>query len=431
MSTPLEILAAFCASGRGDQFVKGSPGFIRWWWVILLLAVGAGVVIFGQEMRELASIALSRALDKADTAWRPAVLERDYDEVVREQTSQVIEIETYLDSLKTSVRQTPETLGLDFSTESDYLRSCAKMRSALAESLSYPPPSVLSPPVAPSLRRLAEDDLATYYEMSVPVLERVNARGLFMVPRSAVGKMPLIIAAHGRGGLPDRPKSGKLRVVSRSNRDLARGALEKGYAVWEPTFVFYASDRPEDIRDRLEMRAREWGTTLPAIEIAKVVGGLDAILRTQEIDPARVAMVGMSYGGFYTLYTTALEERIRVAVVAAYFNDREEVLNSAEPFGMTDWRFPKSLSVFHDANMVALICPRPLQIQTGNHDQLFPIAGARRIVPDARRVYERLQRGERFSFVEFVGRHEFNGEAAWHFIEKQFNSASGGEATAP
>ncbi len=270
---------------------------------------------------------------------------------------------------------------------------------------------------------MAEDELATYYEMSVPVLEGVHARGLYMVPRAANGKMALVVAAHGRGGMPERPKDGKLPLVSRRNRDLALGALQKGYAVWEPTFVFYAENRPEDFRDRLEMRAREWGTTLPAIEIAKVMGGLGALLRDQPIDPARVAMVGMSYGGFYTLYTAALDDRIRVAVVGAYFNDREQILNSSEPFGMTDWRFSKSLSDFHDVNIAALVCPRPLQIQAGDHDQMFPIEGTRRVVPEARSLYERLQLPARFSYVEFVGRHEFNGAAAWQFIEQQFNSA--------
>jgi dienelactone hydrolase len=242
-----------------------------------------------------------------------------------------------------------------------------------------------------------------------------------MIPRSASDKVPLVIAAHGRGGMPARPKNGKLTLVGRSNRDLALGALKKGYAVWEPSFVFYARDRPDDFRERLDVRAKECGTTLPAIEIGKIIGGLDALLERPEIDTARVAMVGLSYGGFYTLYTTALDDRIRVAVVAAYFNDRQAVLDSSEPFGRSDWRFQNSLSVFHDTTMAALICPRSLQIQAGDHDQLFPIEGVRKTVPAARNFYERLNIGERFSFVEFVGRHEFNGEEAWKFVDRSFN----------
>ncbi|MGI8437860.1 MAG: hypothetical protein ACR2NX_13330 [Chthoniobacterales bacterium] len=120
------------------------------------------------------------------------------------------------------------------------------------------------------------------------------------------------------------------------------------------------------------------------------------------------------------MYAAALDERIRVAVVAAYFNDRAAILDSSEPFGESDWRFPKSLSVFQDDVLAALICPRPLQIQAGDHDQLFPIAGVRKTVPAVRGIYERRGVSDRFSFVEFVGRHEFNGPSAWSFIRTSF-----------
>lgn len=390
-----------------------------------LIGVVGLVIYCGREVAELGYIGFSRAKDKMETIALSPILERSYEDIIAGNTEQAVEIEKYLAELSDPGRHSPESLGFDFSSEASYLRSSEKTRALLASSLSYPPPEVLPAPATPSLLLLAQDELATYYEMSVPVLKEVRARGLFMMPRSPSGKVPLVIAARGRGGMPVRPKTGKLALVGRSNRDLALGALKKGYAVWEPTFVFYATERPEDIRERLDVRAKECGTTLPAIEIAKVIGGLDALLRTQNLDSARIAMVGMSYGGFYTLYTAALEQRIGVAVVAAYFNDRKAVLDSSEPFGRSDWRFQNSLSVFHDATMAALICPRPLQIQAGDHDQLFPIEGARKVVPAARAMYGRLGIPERFSFIEFVGRHDFNGRAAWEFIDRFFDPKAG------
>lgn len=393
----------------------------RWFMIVaLLLGTVALITGFGREVAHLAYISLSRARDKAGDAILPPIFARNYEDVVQSHTEQTTEIERYLNGLRQPARQTPEALGFDFTSEANYLRSRETVRSLLASSLSYPPPKVVQIAQTPSLERLAQDELATYYEISVPVLEGVNARGVFMMPHSTLGKVPLVIAAHGRGGKPARPKGGKLSVISRNNRDLAFGALKKGYAVWQPIFAFYAEEHPTDIRDRLEVRARESGTTLPAIEIAKIIGGLNALTQMREIDPARIAMVGVSYGGFYTLYTTALDDRIQVAVVAAYFNDREAVLDSSEPYGFFDWRFRNSLSVFQDATMAALICPRPLQVQAGDHDQLFPIHGVRKVVPAARQPYERLNIKERFSFVEFVGRHDFNGDAAWNFIDRFF-----------
>jgi dienelactone hydrolase len=382
-------------------------------------------IFFGREIASLAYIAFVRGADAAHEAVRSPILERSFDDVVAANTGQTVEIEAYLDRLSEPAQQSAESF-FDFSSEADYLRSREKMRALLATSLAYPPPHVLpASQQTASLAHVAEDGLASYYELIVPVLRGVHARGVFMMPRAASGKVPLVIAAHGRGGMPERPKDGKLTVVSRRNRDLAYGALQKGYAVWEPMFIFYSQQHPADIRERLEVRARQSGTTLPAIEIAKIIGGLNALLASQPIDAKRIAMVGMSYGGFYTLYATALEDRIRVAVVAAYFNDRKAVLASSEPFGVLDWRFHNSLRWFRDETMAALICPRPLQIQSGDHDQLFPIEGARQTVPAARRFYERLNIADRFSFVEFVGRHDFNGDAAWTFIDRFFSVGAG------
>ena len=126
----------------------------------------------------------------------------------------------------------------------------------------------------------------------------------------------------------------------------------------------------------------------------------------------------MSYGGFYTLYTTALEPRIKAAVVAGYFNDREAILDDAEPYGLFDWRFPDSLGWLRDPNIVALVCPRPLLIEDGEYDQIFPVAGARRTAPQAAEFYRRLKVETRFRFLEFTGRHDFDGKDAWDFLDR-------------
>lgn len=393
---------------------------IRMWTVVALSgALLFASIAFNWELPKLAYIALVRVVDMTDAALRPPILAQSYDEVVEANTAQTAEIERYLEEKSSPDARTPDALGLKFTSEADYLQSCKHLRSLLASNLGYPPPAVVTGQL-PNLVRLSEDELATYYDFTVTVLQGVQARGIFMMPRSATGKTPLIIAVKGRAGMPIRPKSGKFATVERHNRDVALGALRKGYAVWEPLLVFYAENRPADIRERLEVRAREHGTSLPAIEIAKIRGGLDALLSSQPIDPTRIAMVGASYGGFYTLYTTALDNRVRVAVVAAYFNDRKAILDASEPFGNPDWRFPNSLSVFQDSTMAALVCPRPLQIQSGDHDQLFPIAGARRRVPAVRALYNRLNIGDKFSYVEFIGRHDFRGDEAWDFIDRFF-----------
>ena len=200
--------------------------------------------------------------------------------------------------------------------------------------------------------------------------------------------------------------------------DLVRGAVERGYVVWAPLHLFKTGDLPDNIRQRVDSQARLVGTSIVAIEVTKIVRGLDVILKRPEVDENRVAMVGLSYGGFYTLFTAALEPRIKVAVSSCWFSDRAARLAAKEPVAWLDVRFSHGTSLFSDPEMVALICPRPLQIQVAERDELFPAEDAIRTAPLAAAYYAKLGLANRFEFRAFSGVHEFHGASAWEFVAR-------------
>ena len=390
--------------------MKRRPGLIFLFAVLLVWSY------FARPVYDFARIAAGRVWDAQVEKRSHRFLRQDYEAVMDAATEQAAELNAYFNTQRRTAANAPAIRNLDFSGESAYVRSTDALRAYLRGSLGYFP-ETFPPPTDPIQETpLGEDDLATYTRLRVSVSPGLHSIGVYMRPKNCPGKLPLVIAAHGRSGPPERLADGRVAILAHHNRDLGRGALERGYAVWEPMFTFYATGQPEDLRERLSVRALEAGTTLPAMEILKTVRTLDALLLRPEIDPARVAMVGMSYGGFYTLYTTALEPRIKTAVVAAYFNDRESVLDASEPNGFSDWRFPDSLTLLRDPFVAALVCPRPLEIQAGSQDQLFPLEGALRAVPQAAQFYEKLHVGDRFQFRAFVGRHDFNGREAWDFL---------------
>ncbi len=349
-----------------------------------------------------------------------------YDDLVRLNTQIVLETNAYLkrsrdhsgaDSVLTPIKNAR--------TVPEFLAASEGLRTVLRQSIGFPPADAVQGNDFSAVQRqpIGEDDLATYTLLKIPALGNaekgmLHAVGILITPKAHPPKMPLIIAAHGRGGMPDLTK--KIPVMQPHNRDLALGAVQRGWSVFEPIYVFYGKDQPENIRDLLTIRAQEAGSSLPAIEFTKTRRAIDYLLSRPEYDATRLAMVGISYGGFNTLYSTALDPRIRVAVVAAYFNDRQKVLDNSEPFGLYDWRFPQSLRLLRDPEMAALVCPRPLQIQAGREDQLFPVAGARKTAPEARAYYSQLGLDSLFDYHEFIGRHDFDGEAAWEFIAKHW-----------
>ena len=87
-------------------------------------------------------------------------------------------------------------------------------------------------------------------------------------------------------------------------------------------------------------------------------------------------MMGLSYGGCYTLYTAAIDTRIDAAVSSCFFNERNRYLWS-------DWSYFGFMNEFNDAEVCALICPRALMIEVGDSDTLFAVGCGRLFEGDA------------------------------------------------
>ncbi|HEX8372372.1 MAG TPA: dienelactone hydrolase family protein [Chthoniobacterales bacterium] len=380
---------------------------------------------FARPIYDFTWIALHRVKDKIGEKNNPWFA-MPVEDLVALNSQLVTETDTYIAERRSQSASDPLLATMaSAKTTAEYATASEGLRNVLHQTFGYPLADAVRGNDFSSVQQklLGEDELATYTALVIPALggadtTMINCVGILIVPKNHAPAMPLIIAAHGRGGMP--AATGKINLMQAHNRDLAAGAIRRGWAVFEPIYLFYGKNQPENIRDILTVRAQQVGLSLPAIEFTKTQRSIDYLLTRPEFDASRVAMVGISYGGFNTLYTTALDPRIRAAVVAAYFNKREDILENSGPFGFYDWRFSHSLGLLRDPQVAALICPRPLQIQAGTQDQLFPIEGARETFPAAREYYRQLGLESRFDYHEFAGRHDFDGEAAWTFLEGVF-----------
>lgn len=73
-----------------------------------------------------------------------------------------------------------------------------------------------------------------------------------------------------------------------------------------------------------------FGETMIAWRVWDVMRTIDWIATRQELDPRRVGCMGISGGGTCTLFATALEARIRAALVSGYLNTfRDSILSIA------------------------------------------------------------------------------------------------------
>ena len=281
------------------------------------------------------------------------------------------------------------------------------------EVIGYPPPGFLKT-ASGHFDKVAEDSAAIYYRAFLRVTPQMETYGLYIVPRNVKLPAPLVISQHGGGGTPEMATF----HGGTNYHDLVRGAVAEGYVVFAPLTIMYPfRDRdhgtpiPSDVRGLLDDELRARGTTLMGVEAYKISRALDVVLERPEVDSKRVAMIGLSYGGFYTLYTTALDPRIQVAVASCSFRDHEPAgaARIDRPAGR-----PNDIA---SAELVRLIAPRPLQVQDGIDDKGFPIDDVRRAVEKSR-VYYPDSHAADFDFEAFEGVHEFRGDVAWPFLRK-------------
>jgi len=326
---------------------------------------------------------------------------------------QAKELDAYIISLATDKSRLSALFHPDFSSPKAYVSSCQKLRTRFAESIGYPPPGRAISERA-TFNKIGEDSLGLYYRAQIPILPGVNAEGIYIVPKGVKGKVPLVISMHGGGGSPEVA----LFHGGANYHDMVRGAIRRGFAVFAPQHLFSAQGFPGDIRNRTDDRLRLVGTSLTAIEIAKITRSLDVLLKRPEIDPKRVAMVGLSYGGYYALVVPALEPRIKVAVSSCYFGVQEFRYERNELSVPSDFRFSDRFSLLRDTEIAALICPRPLLIQAGKSDDAEHRDMGIRLAPSVADYYGRLGRGDAFKFLVFDGGHEFDDASAWAFVTR-------------
>lgn len=281
--------------------------------------------------------------------------------------------------------------------------------------VGYPAPGFFNSAKPARIEKSGEDAIGVYHRVWIPVAPGVETYGLYIVPRNAKLPAPLVISLHGGGGIPESA----LFHGGSNYHDQIRGAVQKGYVVWAPLFVMYPfADRnkgtviPVDVRKDLDEKFRRLGTSLMGVEMTKVTRALDRILERPEVDPSRVAMIGLSYGGYYTLYIAAVEPRIKVAVASCSFRN-----TPAATGGVTEGR-PIDIT---SPEQVALVAPRPLQIQVGVHDKAAPMDSVRLAAMEARRAYEGAAPGL-FDYAEFEGGHEWRGDIAWAFLARHLQA---------
>lgn len=288
----------------------------------------------------------------------------------------------------------------DLTSIPGYEVSVAEYRKELVKILGWPLTEADQDDIpSVSVKPVGEDALGCISRVWIAALPHVRTYGLFFRPHGK-GRFPLVISQHGGLGTPELCSG---FFGSANYNDMTRRVLRRGVAVFAPQLLLWDPNTfgPKYDKDNVDRDLKQIGGSLAALELYRISRSLTYFTRRKDIDPARIGMIGLSYGGFYTLFAAALDPRIRVALSSCFFNDRRT-------YGWPDWSWFNSANRLLDAEVGALVCPRPLYIEVGRKDDLFDVRRAR---PEARKLatfYHTLGLAERFRYKEHAGGHELD-----------------------
>ena len=272
--------------------------------------------------------------------------------------------------------------------------------------------------LGPVLDPWYEDDQIAAWWLTINLLGGLRGRGILALPRHRASPAPLVIAQHGIGSSPERVFG--LDDPSDIYKGYGPQLAREGFAVIAPMNISGAHPRA-----RAERLCKLLGRSLWGLEILRTRRLLDYLETRDEIDVGRTAMYGISLGGAYTMFTTPVEPRIRVAVVCAWFNHRRCKMAVDDPryscFLSVDeehiW-IPGWLDEFTDSDLTSLICPRPLLVEQGKADGIGWWPLMLQEFEDARDHYRKLGVEDRIDIDLHEGGHEIRMQKSLDFLKK-------------
>ncbi|UJF35616.1 dienelactone hydrolase family protein [Paenibacillus hexagrammi] len=312
-----------------------------------------------------------------------------------------------------------------------------KVRAKLIEVLGSfdPPPDELNAVV------LEKQDMGDY-SMERVVYQSdayLQIPAYVLIPHRLEEAAPAVLAWHGHGygsreivGL--RPDGSVDEEKQGMPQHYAVQLVKKGMVVIAPEIIGFgdrrlSSDMKKDPKKSsscapLASRLLMYGKTLTGLRIYEAMRSLDYLRTREEADAERIGTIGFSGGGLIASLSAALDDRIKAAVVCAFTSTFRGSLLSVNH--CIDNYLPAILPYADLPELIGLIAPRALFVESGLDDPLFPAESVREAAVVLREIYESTGHKERLEVDLFPGKHEVSGRQSFDWLEKQLKGLKAG-----
>ncbi len=316
-------------------------------------------------------------------------------------------------------------------------------RAKILELLHYEP--VETPANAQVIERT---DCGSYFRERITFATTPQFRvpAYVLIPKEGKRPLPAIVDLHSHGGMF---LFGKEKVVdlgtnhaamtgyhkeNYDGRPTATELVKRGYLVISiDAFAFgerrllldadarYGRDRAkfsvEDVRylnrqcaSKEETLMKELalaGATWPGIVFWDDMRTVSYVASRPDVDPKRIGCVGISMGGYRSLFLSALDQRIRAGCVTGFMSTVRPMMRAhIDTHSMI--HFLPGLHRYLDwPDVAALTAPRALMVQQCSRDGLFPLEGMKAAVAGIGRSFDKAGYSANFAGRFYDAPHRF------------------------
>jgi len=284
----------------------------------------------------------------------------------------------------------------------------------------FPDPNV---PMNARSRLVKETDKVVIYEVTLDVWDGVFAWGWLALPKDLKPgeKRPVIVCQHGLEGLPedtfnDDPQSKAFAPY----KAFALRLAERGYITFAPHNLY----RGQDAFRGLQRKLNPLGKTLFSLIIGQHQRILEWLKTQPFVQPDKIAFYGLSYGGKSAMRIPAVLTDYCLSICSGDFNEWARKCVSTDmpmsylhthEYEIWEWNLGRT---FNYAEMAALIAPRPFMVERGHNDGVGTDEWVNYEYAKVRRLYNKLNVGERTTIEHFDGPHTIHGVGTFEFLDR-------------
>ena len=257
-------------------------------------------------------------------------------------------------------------------------------------------------------------DLVVPATVLTPTTTRANGAGvLCQHGHGSFGRLPVI-------GERDTPE--KAEELERYDYDFGLQLALAGYTIIAIDLINFGSrgvprEAERDACDILGLWTSLFGLNMVSLMVSDIRHALSVLATWRGVDPERVGMTGLSLGSCLTMFASALDTRIRVAVASGSSNTYRDRIRARKGIcGIQT--LPGLLPDMDTPDVFAAVAPRPLQVQRGLSDPLLDQDAAAAGIDHIAGCYDAAGVPDRFMDHVFDGGHVYRNAAAIDWFDR-------------